>query len=71
MTDRAHDIETSSESRDLVTAFARGLAVIEALGPENRTRTVAEVAARTGVDRAVARRLCSRWSNSALPYRVL
>ena len=57
MTDRAHDIETSSESRDFVTAFARGLAVIEAFGPENRTMTVAEVAARTGVDRAVARRL--------------
>jgi IclR family transcriptional regulator, pca regulon regulatory protein len=43
--------------RDRVTAFARGLAVIEAFGPENRTMTVADVAARTGVDRAVARRL--------------
>jgi IclR family transcriptional regulator, pca regulon regulatory protein len=43
--------------RDRVTAFARGLAVIEAFGLENRTMTVADVAARTGVDRAVARRL--------------
>lgn len=56
MTGRPHDIE-ASESRDFVTAFARGLAVIEAFGPENRTMTLAEVAARTGVDRAVARRL--------------
>ncbi len=56
MTDRPHDID-APESRDFVTAFARGLAVIEAFGPENRTMTLAEVAARTGVDRAVARRL--------------
>jgi IclR family pca regulon transcriptional regulator len=56
VTDRPLDIETP-EGRDFVTAFARGLAVIEAFGPENRTMTLAEVAARTGVDRAVARRL--------------
>ena len=56
MTERPLDIETP-EGRDFVTAFARGLAVIEAFGPENRTMTLAEVAARTGVDRAVARRL--------------
>ena len=52
-----HEVEAAPESRDFVTAFARGLAVIEAFGPDNRTMTVAEVAARTGVDRAVARRL--------------
>jgi IclR family pca regulon transcriptional regulator len=44
-------------SGHFVTAFARGLSVIEAFGPENRTMTVADVAARTGLDRAVARRL--------------
>lgn len=56
MTDRPRHLE-APESRDFVAAFARGLAVIEAFGPENRTMTLAEVAARTGVDRAVARRL--------------
>jgi len=56
MMDRPPDID-APESRDFVTAFARGLAVIEAFGPENKTMTLAEVAARTGVDRAVARRL--------------
>jgi len=57
MNGRSHDVEAAPESRDFVTAFARGLAVIEAFGPENRTMTVAEVAAQTGLDRAVARRL--------------
>ena len=46
-----------SGSRHFVTAFARGLAVIEAFGPDNRTMTVADVATATGLDRAVARRL--------------
>ena len=46
-----------SDSRAFVASFARGLKVIESFGPDNRTMTVAEVAARTGVDRAVARRL--------------
>lgn len=44
-------------SRTFVSAFARGLAAIEAFGPENRTMTVAEMADNLGVDRAVARRL--------------
>ena len=44
-------------SRKFVTAFARGLAVIEAFGPEARRMSVADVAARTGLDRAVTRRL--------------
>jgi IclR family pca regulon transcriptional regulator len=45
------------DSRRFVTAFARGLSVIEAFGPDNRSMTVADVAARTGHDRAVVRRL--------------
>jgi IclR family pca regulon transcriptional regulator len=45
------------DSRRFVTAFARGLRVIEAFGPDNRSMTVADVAARTGHDRAVVRRL--------------
>ncbi|CAH1659624.1 IclR family transcriptional regulator domain-containing protein [Chelatococcus asaccharovorans] len=44
-------------SLSYVTAFARGLKVIEAFGPENRRMTVADVAARVDLDRAVARRL--------------
>jgi IclR family pca regulon transcriptional regulator len=45
------------DSRRFVTAFARGLSVIEAFGPDNPSMTVADVAARTGHDRAVVRRL--------------
>ena len=47
----------SKVSQTFVTAFARGLAVIEAFGPGNKSMTLAEVAARIGVDRAVTRRL--------------
>ncbi|MBR0828647.1 helix-turn-helix domain-containing protein [Bradyrhizobium manausense] len=47
----------AAESRNFVTAFARGLAIIETFGAGNRALTVAAVAKRTGVDRAVARRL--------------
>lgn len=49
--------EDTLENCNFVTAFARGLAVIEAFGPENRTMTLARIAERTGLDRAVARRL--------------
>ena len=45
------------DGRAFVSSFARGLKVIESFGPDNRSMTVAEVAERTGVDRAVARRL--------------
>lgn len=45
------------ESQTFVTAFARGLSVIEAFGPSHRSMTVAEVAQRVGRDRAVTRRL--------------
>ncbi|HWX48525.1 MAG TPA: IclR family transcriptional regulator C-terminal domain-containing protein [Roseomonas sp.] len=44
-------------SRGFVTAFARGLEVIRAFGPGAGRLTLSEVAARTGLDRAVARRL--------------
>jgi len=43
--------------RNYVTAFARGLAVIQSFGAENRAMTLSQVAERTGMDRAVARRL--------------
>jgi len=49
--------EEAMASRTFVSAFARGLAAIEAFGPENRTMTVADMAESLGVDRAVARRL--------------
>jgi len=44
-------------SRGFVTAFARGLDVILAFGPGAGRLTLSEVAARAGLDRAVARRL--------------
>lgn len=44
-------------SQTFVTAFARGLGLIEAFGPECRSMTVAEAAQRVGLDRAVTRRL--------------
>ena len=50
-------IREDETNRDYVTAFARGLRVIEAFGPENRAMTLSQVAERTGLDRAVARRL--------------
>lgn len=52
--DEANDIP---RSRGFVTAFARGLEVIRAFGPGAGRLTLSEVAARTGLDRAVARRL--------------
>ncbi|MCR0980724.1 IclR family transcriptional regulator domain-containing protein [Roseomonas populi] len=49
--------DAEGRGRDFVVAFARGLDVIQAFGPESPSLTLSEVAARTGVDRAVARRL--------------
>jgi IclR family pca regulon transcriptional regulator len=46
-----------SQSQTFVTAFARGLSVIEAFGPGHAAMTVADVARRAGLDRAVTRRL--------------
>lgn len=45
------------EPNTYVEAFARGLAVIEAFGPQYAELTLSEVAARAGVSRAAARRL--------------
>jgi IclR family pca regulon transcriptional regulator len=45
------------QSQTFVMAFARGLSVIEAFGPEHPRMTVAEVAQRVGRDRGVTRRL--------------
>ncbi len=50
-------MEKSDKSRDFVTSFARGLAVIEAFGPQARSMTLSEVAERTELSRAAARRL--------------
>ncbi len=44
-------------SRTFVTGFARGLSVIEAFGRGHHSLSVADVAERTGLDRAVTRRL--------------
>ncbi|WP_407174836.1 IclR family transcriptional regulator C-terminal domain-containing protein [Bradyrhizobium sp. STM 3562] len=54
-TSRSSDDDEAN--RDFVGAFARGLAVIEAFGPENKGMTLSQVAERAGLDRAVARRL--------------
>ena len=51
------DVTEAPRGRNFVTGFARGLAVIEAFGPENKAMTLARVAERTGLHRAVARRL--------------
>jgi IclR family pca regulon transcriptional regulator len=45
------------ESAEFVRALARGLAVIEAFGQQHSGLTLTEVAKRTGVSRATARRL--------------
>lgn len=44
-------------SQTFVSAFARGLSLIEAFGPETRRMSVAEAAQRIDLDRAVTRRL--------------
>jgi IclR family pca regulon transcriptional regulator len=51
------EADDAPRSRGFVTAFARGLEVIRAFGPGAGRLTLSEVATRTGVDRAVARRL--------------
>jgi len=43
-------------SQSFVTAFARGLTVIEAFSGSSESLSLAQIAARAGVDRAVARR---------------
>jgi IclR family transcriptional regulator, pca regulon regulatory protein len=48
---------TERDGQKFVSGFARGLQVLEAFGPGRRSMNVAEVAAATNLDRAVARRL--------------
>lgn len=48
---------TTPEPNTFVEAFARGLAVIEAFGSNYTELSLSEVASRTGVSRAAARRL--------------
>jgi hypothetical protein len=57
--------QKENRSRTFVTAFARGLAVIEVFGPENSAMTLAKVSERAGLDRAVARAFAS-WSNGTI-----
>lgn len=45
-------------TRDHASTFAKGLAVLSCFEKGARDLTMAEIAARTGFDRAVARRLC-------------
>jgi IclR family pca regulon transcriptional regulator len=52
-----HMPNTSRRSQTFVTAFARGLAVIESFDRATAPLSLADVAARAGVDRAVARRM--------------
>lgn len=47
----------SGDSRDFVQSLARGLAVLEAFGPDAGRMNLSQVAARTGLTRAAARRL--------------
>src|SRR5699024_7507603 len=49
--------EAKQQNRDFVTSLAKGLAVIQAFGPDTPRMTLSEVAARTGMSRATARRL--------------
>lgn len=44
------------ERGEFVASFARGLSVIQSFGPDSRRMTLAEVAERTGLNRATARR---------------
>lgn len=48
--------ESAAEQPDFVTALARGLAVIRALGTEGEPTTLAEIARRVGLARATVRR---------------
>ncbi len=56
MASAAQDEVLSPEDRDFVTALASGLEVILAFDEEHPRMTLSEVAARTGMNRARARR---------------
>lgn len=49
--------EAKQQNRDFVTSLAKGLAVIQAFGPDTPRMTLSEVAAQTDMSRATARRL--------------
>lgn len=49
--------EPNPQNRDFVTSLAKGLAVIQAFGEQTPRMTLSEVAERTGLTRAGARRL--------------
>lgn len=49
--------EEKQQNRDFVTSLAKGLAVIQAFGPDSPRMTLSEVAAQTDMSRATARRL--------------
>src|SRR3954451_3441827 len=44
------------DQREYVQGLERGLAIVQAFGADHRRQTIAEVAQRTGLTRAVARR---------------
>jgi IclR family pca regulon transcriptional regulator len=50
-------MQAPRRSQTFVSAFARGLAIIEAFDRARAPLSLAEVAERAGVDRAVARRM--------------
>lgn len=52
----AHAARSPAGDRERVRSLARGLAVIQAFGPERPSMTLTEVAAATGMTRAAARR---------------
>ncbi len=52
----AHAARSPTGDRERVRSLARGLAVIQAFGPERPAMTLSEVAAATGMTRAAARR---------------
>ena len=45
-------------NKDNASTFAKGLAVLECFADGSTALTMAEIARRTGFDRATARRLC-------------
>lgn len=49
-------VRMTNKSTDFIASFAKGLRVIECFGAETPRLTISDVAARTGLDRATARR---------------
>ncbi len=54
--DNQRGTETRARSRDFNQSLGRGLEIIETFGPDAARQTVSEVAAKTGLTRATARR---------------